>query len=210
MNIMETAKLGALVVLSGPSGAGKSTVCGHLFPRLERLKFSVSCTTRAPRPGETDGVHYHFLTVDEFKKRVAAGDFLEWAEVHGNYYGTLVCEVAPHILNGDDVILDIDVQGQEQIVEKIKSHADWGNSLVTVFLTPPSFAILEQRLRGRGTDSEEAIVRRLGNARREMELWRRYDYVIINDDAVKAADELEAIIMASHCRTVTMKKEPWT
>ncbi len=210
MTIMDTTNLGALVILSGPSGAGKSTVCGHLFPRLERLRFSVSCTTRAPRPGEIDGVHYHFLSVDEFKRRVASGDFLEWAEVHGNYYGTLVSEVAPHVLNGDDVILDIDVQGQAQIVEKIRSHADWGSALVTVFLAPPSFAVLEQRLRGRGTDTEEAIVRRLGNARREMELWRRYDYVIVNDDAVKAADELEAIIRAAHCRTVTMKKEPWT
>ena len=210
MNNMETTKLGALVVLSGPSGAGKSTVCGHLFPRLKHLKFSVSCTTRAPRTGETDGVHYHFLSVDDFKKRVDAGEFLEWAEVHGNYYGTLVSEVAPHILNGDDVILDIDVQGQAQIVEKIRSHADWGAALATVFLAPPSFEILEQRLRGRGTESEEAIVRRLGNARHEMELWRRYDYVIINDDAVKAADELEAIFTAAHCRTATMRKEPWT
>ena len=206
----ETDKLGALIILSGPSGAGKSTVCGHLFPRLKRLKFSVSCTTRAPRTGEVDGVHYHFLSIDEFKKRVDAGEFLEWAEVHGNYYGTLVNEVAPHILAGEDVILDIDVQGQAQIVENIRLHPDWGNALTTVFLIPPSYAILEQRLRGRGTESEESILRRLENAKKEMKQWRCYDYIIVNNDAVEAADELEAIIHAAHCRTITMKKEPWT
>ena len=142
-------------------------------------------------------------------KRVEAGDFLEWAEVHGNCYGTLISEVAPHILAGDDVILDIDVQGQAQIVKQIQSHQDWGNALVTVFLAPPSMTVLEQRLRGRATDSEAAIVRRLGNARMELAQWRQYDYVIVNEDAVQAADRLEAIITAAHCRTSTLNSEPW-
>jgi len=201
--------LGALVILSGPSGAGKSTVCGHLFPRLKQLQFSVSCTTRQPRTGEQDGVHYHFLSKEEFMRRVEAGDFLEWAEVHGNCYGTLISEVAPRIQAGNDVILDIDVQGHDKIVASIGKHPEWAASLVTVFLCPPSREELERRLRGRGTDSEDAIRTRLGNALGEMQKWNTYDYVVVNDDAVKAADQLEAIITSAHCRTATQNQEPW-
>lgn len=202
-------KLGALVIVSGPSGAGKSTVCGDLLTRMPDIHFSISCTTRAPRGAEVDGVDYHFLTVEAFKEKIANGEFLEWAEVHGNYYGTLVSEVAPRILAGEDVILDIDVQGQAQVVSSIRSYKEWGGALVSVFLGPPSLAVLEQRLRGRKTDSEEAIVKRLGNARCEMEQWRHYDYVIVNHDSECASRELEAIIVAAHCRTATQQGEPW-
>lgn len=205
----ERRRLGALVILSGPSGVGKSTVCRELFPRLARLRFSVSCTTRQPREGEVDGVHYHFLTREAFMARVAAGEFLEWAEVHGNCYGTLVSEVAPRLLAGDDVMLDIDVQGHEQLVARVRSQPDWGSALVSVFLAPPSFAVLEARLRGRATDSEETILRRLANARGELAQWRKYDYVIVNDDAAAAASRLEAVITAAHCRTGVQQEEPW-
>lgn len=202
-------RLGALVILSGPSGVGKSTVCKELFPRLKRLRFSVSCTTRQPRVGEIDGVHYHFLSQEAFRERVAAGEFLEWAEVHGNCYGTLISEVAPHLLAGDDVMLDIDVQGHDQLVAKVRSCSEWGQALVSVFLAPPSFAVLEGRLRGRATDSEETILKRLANARGELAQWRKYDYVIVNDDAAGAADRLEAVLNAAHCRTSVQLEEPW-
>ena len=202
-------KLGALIILSGPSGAGKSTVCGHVLPKYPKMGFSISCTTRAPRGQEVDGVDYHFLDVETFRQKVAKGDFLEWAEVHGNYYGTLVSEVAPRIQAGEDVILDIDVQGHGKVLESLQRHGDWARAVISVFIVPPSRAVLEERLRGRKTDSEEAIVKRLGNAQREMACWREYDYVIVNSDAQEAARELEAIIVASHCRTATQLEEPW-
>lgn len=204
----KASRMGSVVIMSGPSGAGKSTVCQKMFARRSGIGFSVSCTTRQPRPGEIDGVHYYFLTMEEFKKRVTAGEFLEWAEVHGNCYGTLLSEVGPRVMAGEDVVLDIDVQGHDQIVERIRQQP-WGAALLSVFLVPPSYAELERRLRGRGTDSEEAIIRRLGNAKGEMQHWRDYDYVVVNGDAEEASREFEAIIMAAHCRTATQWKEPW-
>lgn len=200
---------GALIIFSGPSGAGKSTICRILFERMPRLHFSVSCTTRAPRPGERDGVDYHFLTVEEFRKRIDEGAFLEWAEVHGNYYGTPVKEVQEAIRNGEDIILDIDVQGHEKILGVITDYPELVSSCASIFLVPPSRTILEQRLRGRGTDSLEAIEKRLKNAIGEMKRWEEYDYVVMNDVAEKAADSVQAVIESVHVRVGTQKGEPW-
>ena len=186
-------RLGTAIILSGPSGVGKSTVCSFLFKKYTDLKFSVSCTTRAPRPGEVDGVAYHFLTVDDFKRRIDAGDFLEWAEVHGNYYGTL----------------KQDVQGMRLVHQSAQSDPRLAASFITVFLAPPSLAALEQRLRGRGTETEESIRKRLGNAAKELAAWREYDSIVVNDVAEQAADRLDAILTAAHARTATCLEEPW-
>ncbi|MBR5839256.1 MAG: guanylate kinase [Victivallales bacterium] len=202
-------RLGTAIILSGPSGVGKSTVCSFLFKKYAELKFSVSCTTRAPRPGEVDGVAYHFLTIDEFKRRIDAGDFLEWAEVHGNYYGTLKQEVKPRVINGQDIILDIDVQGMRLVRKSVLSEPEWSPSVISVFLAPPSLAALEQRLRGRGTETEESIQKRLGNAAKELAAWREYDYIVVNDVAEQAANRLDAILTAAHARTATRLEAPW-
>ena len=201
--------IGTAIILSGPSGVGKSTVCSFLFKKYPELKFSVSCTTRAPRPGEVDGVAYHFLSIDDFKRRIDTGDFLEWAEVHGNYYGTLKQEVKPRVINGQDIILDIDVQGMRLVRKSVLSEPEWGSSVISVFLAPPSLAALEQRLRGRGTETEESIQKRLGNAAKELAAWREYDYSVVNDVAEQAAARLDAILTAAHARTATCLEAPW-
>lgn len=201
--------IGVAVVFSGPSGAGKSTVCRHLTGLLPEFHFSVSCTTRAPRPGETDGRDYSFLSREEFLARQAAGEFLEYAEVHGNFYGTLRRELEPRVLAGHDVILDIDVQGARLARQALAGKPDLAAALLLVFLAPPSLAELERRLRGRKTETEDAIQRRLANAAREMAAWREYDYVIVNDEAPAAAEKLAAIVRAAHCRCALMRKEPW-
>ena len=201
--------IGVAVVFSGPSGVGKSTVCRHLTGLLPEFHFSVSCTTRAPRPGETDGRDYSFLSREEFLARQAAGEFLEYAEVHGNFYGTLRRELEPRVLAGHDVILDIDVQGARLARQALAGKPDLAAALLLVFLAPPSLAELERRLRGRKTETEDAIQRRLANAAREMAAWREYDYVIVNDEAPAAAEKLAAIVRAAHCRCALMRKEPW-
>ena len=193
--------IGTALLFSGPSGVGKSTVCHLLMNQCPGLQFSVSCTTRAPRPGEIDGKDYHFLAMDEFIRRKEAGEFLECADVHGNWYGTLRSEVTPRIQNGQDILLDIDVQGMRQARAVLPNDALLAASLLTVFIAPPSRAELERRLRGRGTETEESIQRRLANSMKELQAWREYDYVVVNDVAEKAAAELAAILTASHCRT---------
>jgi guanylate kinase len=179
---------GPLIIVSGPSGSGKSTVIGRLlkegaFP----LRVSVSATTRAPRPGEVDGVDYHFWTQENFEEEVRAGAFLEWARVHGNCYGTLRREVEDPRKQGIGVILDIDVQGAAQI-RKLYSDA------VSVFLRTSCLETYEERLRKRGTEDEASLQRRLANARAELMHAGEYDYQVINDDLAQAVAQLREIV----------------
>lgn len=186
---------GLLVVISAPSGSGKTTILKGLLATLPNLVFSVSHTTRAPRPGEVDGLHYHFVSPEYFvslRDRKPSG-FLEWAEVHGNLYGTSLDEVRGRQQEGLDVLLDIDVQGAIQVRQQVEA--------ITVFIVPPSLAELERRLRGRGTEREESLLLRLENARREIAHAREYDYLIINDQVERAVDNLRSIIIAERSRT---------
>lgn len=185
---------GLLFVLSAPSGCGKTTMVQRLMQSLPGLVFSVSHTTRAPRGREVDGMHYHFVDVATFltlRDQQPSG-FLEWAEVHGNYYGTSVDAVQRQRVLGNDVLLDIDVQGAEQVRAN-------GNP-VTVFIAPPSLSVLEQRLRGRGTESEATIDKRLRNARQELAAADDYEYLIVNDRLDDAVESLRSIVIAERCR----------
>ena len=185
---------GLLFVLSAPSGCGKTTLLRQVMERLSGLSFSVSHTTRQPRTGEVNGRDYHFISMEEFKavRDCQPSGFLEWAEVHGNCYGTSRQEVDSRLAAGMDVILDIDVQGAEQVRRNAQP--------VTIFIAPPSLTELERRLRGRGTESEESLRRRLANAAKEMESAPAYTYLIINDRLEQAALELRSIIIAERCR----------
>ncbi|MCB2181391.1 MAG: guanylate kinase [Desulfobulbaceae bacterium] len=185
---------GNLIIISAPSGTGKTTILKELFSQTEGITFSVSHTTRAPRAGETDGVDYHFTSKDVFKKMCTADEFIEWAEVHGNFYGTSKKEVNKHLDQGVDVFLDIDVQGARQVRKKIEKEC------FSIFIVPPSWEEQEKRLRGRGTDSDETIKLRLANARKEMADADLYDFMIINDTVNRAASVLRAIVIAERCR----------
>ena len=184
---------GKLIVISGPSGAGKSTVVFKAIEGREDVCFSTSVTTRKPRPGEVDGREYFFVDPDRFKEMVENDELLEHAEYVANSYGTPRAYVEEKLNAGLNVLLDIEVQGARQIHEK-KPDA------VMIFIVPPSLEELEKRLKGRGTDTERAIEARLIRARQEYQEADFYDYLIINDDADKAAKELSAIILAEHCR----------
>jgi len=209
MTSTKAQRLGSLLVLSGPSGAGKTTLYRLLLGRHPEIRFSVSCTTRAPRAAECDGVDYHFLSGPEFQARVAAGAFLEHAEVHGNCYGTLRAEVEGPIREGVDVLLDIDVQGARQI-RQVSHGTPLARALLSVFCAPPSFAVLQQRLEARGTDSPAVIAARLQRARAELSAWREYDAVVVNDRLEEAVVHLEAVVLAARCRTLVHEKEPWS
>jgi guanylate kinase len=187
-------RLPNVVVVSAPSGTGKSTVLARLLGDLPRIRFSVSHTTRPPRPGETDGVQYHFVGRSAFEEAVGAGRFLEWAKVHGELYGTSRAEYDRAVAEGLDLLLDLDVQGAAQLRLKLAGT-------VTVFILPPSFRDLEQRLRRRGQDDEETIRRRLATAREEVGLYTEYDYTLVNDDLTRCVGDLKAIIRAAGCRT---------
>jgi len=189
---MNVATPGKLVVISGPSGVGKSTVVREVLARFgERLRLSVSATTRPPRPGERDGVDYHFLSDEEFSRRRAAGEFLECIEVfgHGHWYGTLWGEVRPSLEAGQWVILEIDVEGAQHALRQF-------TEAVTIFIRPGDMVELERRLRSRGTESEAAIQRRLSVARRELELAHRYEYQIVNETVAAAVDEISHILQS--------------
>ncbi|MFO7652827.1 MAG: guanylate kinase [Candidatus Krumholzibacteriia bacterium] len=183
-----------LVLISGPSGAGKSTFVERLLASDRRLAFSVSVTTRPPRPGEVDGEDYHFVEETGFQRLVAANAFVEWARVHGHSYGTRTADLRALQEAGRVPLLDLDVQGGCSVIDR------FGPELVSVFLFPPSWPELERRLRSRGTDSEEVIRTRLDNARWEVGFADRYGYWLVNDDLDAAVERMRAIITAECCR----------
>lgn len=181
---------GHLFVISAPSGAGKSTILQTVLAQMPAVGFSVSHTTRAPRPGEVDGRDYFFVSRQDFEQLRQQGEFLEWAEVHGNCYGTSRQAVLSRLESGQDCILDIDVQGAEQLRQRPDCEATF------IFIAPPSLTELERRLTGRGTDSSDTIALRLRNARQELLAMPHYDALIVNDDLDQARAMLGAIILA--------------
>ena len=183
---------GTLFVITGPSGAGKGTVLKQVMQSLDQLYFSVSATTRAPREGEVDGVHYHFLTKERFEELIANDRFLEYARYAENYYGTPLDPVEEHLEQGHDVILEIELQGALQVKKRLPKA-------VLVFIAPPSFEELESRLRGRGTEAEEVILKRLTIARQECANMDEFRYIVVNDEVESAADRLRAIMLSHRC-----------
>ena len=184
---------GTTFIVSGPSGVGKSTVLKALLEKRPDLYFSVSATTRSPRPGELDGIHYHFMDVDSFRKWIAMDQFLEYAEYVGNFYGTPKRFVDQAMENGRDVILDIEVQGALQVTSKRPDT-------VRIFIAPPSWKELERRLKDRGTDDPDKVQKRLLRAKVEFQTANTYDYFVINDTVEEAVRELDAIITAEPCK----------
>jgi guanylate kinase len=188
------ARRGTLIVVSAPSGAGKTTLCREVRLCLPDLAYSVSYTTRPPRPGEVDGRDFHFVTEPAFDALRTAGALAEWAQVHGNLYGTHAGTLERALADGRDILLDIDTQGARQLRARYPTA-------VLVFIIAPSMAELEQRLRERRSDPEREIRRRLDRAREEVPLWREYDYLIVNRDVKEATEHLAAVIQAERCRT---------
>lgn len=193
--------LPVLLLLSAPSGAGKTTLCQELLKRRPGLARAITCTTRPPRPGERDGVDYHFLDPETYARRVAAGEFLEHATVYGHGYGTLRQEVLDRLRAGQDVVLNVDVQGAAAIRARAREEPLLQQALVTVFLTPPSRAVLEARLRRRGTDPEPVIQRRLAMAQTEIAHWKDFDYLILSGSIAEDVQRLEAILEAEKLRS---------
>jgi len=193
-----------LLVVSAPSGAGKTTLGARLLEAFPAMVRSVSCTTRAPRPGEVNGRDYVFLDAAEFQRRVAAGFFLEYAQVHGESYGTPREPVAQALRAGHDVLLIVDVQGAERIRQLMADPAagDLRRAFVDIFIVPPDMATLRQRLTGRGQDSPDDIERRLKNAGREMACWPQYRHRIVNDCLEDAVARLQAVVLAEHGRVM--------
>jgi guanylate kinase len=182
-----------MLIVSSPSGAGKTTLCNRLRAAEPDLRFSVSHTTRKPRPNEVDGREYHFVDPDAFERMADAGAFAEWARVHGNYYGTSLAEIERAQKTARGVLFDIDFQGARQIKAALPAA-------VGVFILPPSIAELERRLRGRATEDEPTTQRRLANARLEIEHYGIFDYVVVNDDLDRAYEHLRAVVLAERSR----------
>ena len=185
---------GSIFIISAPSGTGKTTILKEIMVIVPRRAFSVSHTTRAPRGREQDGLDYHFVDVEKFSRMRDKGEFLEWAEVHGNFYGTSRKAVEKQLSDGLDVFLEIDIQGMKQIKAQLSEP-------VTIFIAPPSWEEQERRLRRRGTDSPGTISLRLANGRREMAAAELYDYLLVNDTIARAVDMLRAIILARRSQT---------
>lgn len=192
---MKLDERGLLIVISGPSGVGKGTVRDALFAREgHNLVYSVSMTTRKPRNGEVDGREYYFVSREEFESRIKNNKFLEYAEFVGNYYGTPLDKVEENLNNGNEVVLEIEVQGAMQVRKKMKDA-------IFIFIAPPTMKDLEKRLNRRGTESKEIIKERYDKACREVELAYLYDYIVVNDTVENAADKIMAIIRAEHAKT---------
>ena len=197
------AKPNLLIIVSAPSGGGKTTLCQALLDANPgTVVRAITCTTRAPRPGEKDGLDYYFLEAADFLKRVQAGNFLEHATVHGNSYGTLKSEVLNKLRHGKDVLLNIDVQGAASIRSKADGDDDIKKALVTVFLAPPSLATLEERLKKRDSDSPASIQKRLSVARHEIGHWKNFDYLIISSTVQEDLAKLNGIITAEKLRQI--------
>ena len=194
-------KKGAILILSGPSGCGKSTLLKEVYKDISDYYFSISTTTRAPRVGEVNGVDYFFVTKEEFEKDIENDNFLEYAKVHDNYYGTSLTPINKALEEGKLVIFDIDVQGHEIVRSKL-------DSIVTsVFITTPSLKVLEERLSARNTDSSDIIEKRIKNAKGEVEFFQDYDYLIINDNLEIAAKELVCIANITRIKTKLYEKD---
>jgi guanylate kinase len=200
MSNEEAARRGLLFVVSAPSGTGKTTVVERLVQIVPDLALSRSYTSRPTRPGEADGVDYNFVSRPRFEEMIAADAFLEWADVFGNLYGTCAADAERHLERGRDLVLVIDVQGARQVR---KRFAD----TVGVFVMPPSFAVLERRLRGRSKDPEDAMQRRLETARAEVAAFAEYDYVIVNDELEACVDRLRAIVLAERTRLRSARRD---
>jgi guanylate kinase len=188
-----------VIVVSAPSGAGKTTILARVLRDLGGIRFSVSHTTRAPRGAERDGVEYHFVDAPAFERLREGGGLLEWAEVHGHLYGTGVAEIERARAAGVDILLDLDVQGAAQVRQRVEDA-------VTVFILPPSYEVLEHRLRGRGQDDEATIRRRLAAAGREIDAFEKYDFAIVNDDLDACVEELKSIVRAARCRVAVVSE----
>jgi len=195
--VPRTPSRGLLFIVSAPSGAGKTTLVERLVEQTPHLKMSRSYTSRPARSGEIDGVDYNFITRAIFEQMIAAGEFLEWADVFGNLYGTRTSDTELMLAGGDDVVLVIDVQGERQIRRR-------GIEATTVFVMPPSAEVLERRLRGRSKDSEAAMQRRLGTAREEVAAFSEYDFIVVNDELTAAVDRLRCIIVSERARLKRM------
>ena len=184
---------GLLIVVSGPSGTGKGTVCSELLSQAQDLAYSISATTRQPRAGEVDGKNYYFMDKADFEKKIAEGGFLEYANVYGNYYGTPLGKIEERLAKGVDILLEIDTQGALNVMKKCPDG-------LFIFLVPPSLAELERRIRGRGSETEESLQKRMGSACKEIEDGRKYSYVVVNDTVKHAVQRIMAIRAAEHCR----------
>ena len=197
---MSSKGRGLLFIVSAPSGAGKTTLVERLVEQTPHLKMSRSYTSRRVREGELDGVDYNFVSRDRFEAMVAAGEFLEWASVFGNLYGTSAADTDRLLESGHDVVLVIDVQGARKVRRR-------GTETTAIFVMPPSFGALEQRLRGRSKDAEEAIQRRLEMARQEVVSYAEYDFVVVNDELPSSVERLRAIVVAERARLRRMRAE---
>ncbi len=185
-----------LVIVSAPSGGGKTTLCNQLLAARPEMTRAITCTTRPPRAGEQDGVDYYFLDAGSFLKRVQAGNFLEHATVYGHSYGTLKSEVLGKLRVGKDVLLNVDVQGAAAIRLRAEEDAELQRALVSVFLTPPSLVVLEERLRRRGTDAPTVIQKRLSVARQEIAQWKNFDYLLVSQSVTEDLRRMQAIVEA--------------